>query len=109
MKNKTDFDRYLDEQLKDPEFAGRFERAGAAWDIALQIAALRKKAGLSQKQLAAKLRTSQQSVSRLESPAYEGHTLATLRRVATVLDANVHVTLTPKSRRGHSSRTSAGK
>src|SRR6266508_3357539 len=48
----TNFDKYLDEQLKDPEFAARFERAGEAWDVALQIAALRNEAGLSQKHLA---------------------------------------------------------
>ncbi len=40
---KTNFDQYLEEQLNDPEFAGRFERAGEAWDIALQLAALRQK------------------------------------------------------------------
>lgn len=38
---KTNFDRYLDEQLQDPAFAARFERAGEAWDVALQITALR--------------------------------------------------------------------
>ncbi len=37
MKNKTNFDRYLEEQLKDPEFAERFQKAGEAWDVALQI------------------------------------------------------------------------
>ena len=57
---KTNFDVYLEEQLKDPAFAERFERAGEAWDVALQIAALREKAGLSQKELARKLKTSQQ-------------------------------------------------
>jgi hypothetical protein len=36
---KTNFDRYLEKQLKDPAFAARFERAGEAWDVALQIAA----------------------------------------------------------------------
>lgn len=49
---KTNFDRYLEDQMQDPRFAARFERAGEAWDVALQIAALRKQAGLSQKQLA---------------------------------------------------------
>ena len=49
---KTNFDKYLDEQLKDPGFAARFELAGEAWDVALQIAALRTQAGLSQKDLA---------------------------------------------------------
>ncbi len=36
---KTNFDKYLEEQLKDPEFAARFERASKAWDVALQVAA----------------------------------------------------------------------
>ncbi len=38
---KTNFDKYLEEQLKDPAFAARFDRAGEFWDVALQIAALR--------------------------------------------------------------------
>ena len=92
---KTNFDKYLDEQLKDPGFAARFERAGEAWDVALQIAALRTQAGLSQKDLAKLLKVSQQQISRLESPGYEGHSLSTLRRVATVLHARVRVTFEP--------------
>src|SRR6266481_6361037 len=92
---KTNFDLYLEEQLKDPAFAERFERAGEAWDVALQLAALRERAGLSQKDLARKLKTSQQQISRLESPAYEGHSLTMLRRVAKVLKARVRVVLEP--------------
>jgi transcriptional regulator with XRE-family HTH domain len=92
---KTNFDCYLEEQLKDPEFAKRFKRAGEAWDVALQIAALRQRAGLSQKDLAKLLKTSQQQVSRLESPGYEGHSLSMLRRVAEALHARVRVTFEP--------------
>jgi len=92
---KTDFDVYLEEQLKDKDFAERFERAGEAWNVALQLAALRKEAGLSQKDLARKLKTSQQQISRLESPAYEGHSLSMLRRVAHVLNADVKVVFEP--------------
>ena len=88
---KSNFDRYLDEQLRDAVFAARFQRAGEAWDVALQIAALRRQAGLSQKDLAKLLKTSQQQISRLESPGYEGHSLSTLRRVADVLNARVRV------------------
>src|SRR5512146_1127466 len=95
---KTNFDKYLEEQLKDPEFAARFEQAGEAWDVALQIAALRNEAGLSQKELAKRLKVSQQQISRLESPGYEGHSLSTLRRVAKVLHARVRVTLEPEKR-----------
>jgi transcriptional regulator with XRE-family HTH domain len=93
---KTNFDVYLEEQLKDPAFAARFEKAGEAWDVALQIAALREKAGLSQRDLARKLKTSQQNINRLESPSYEGHSLTMLRRVAEVLGVTVRVTLAPK-------------
>jgi len=98
--NKTNFDLFLEEQLRDPDFAERFKRAGEAWDVALQIAALREKAGLSQKDLARKLKTSQQQISRLESPSYEGHSLSMLRRVASVLGATVRVTLAPKDESG---------
>ena len=42
MKTKTNFDKYLEEQMQDDVFAARFEKAGEAWDIALQLAALRK-------------------------------------------------------------------
>ena len=95
---KTNFDRYLDRQLRDSAFAARFKSAGEAWDVALQISALREKAGLSQKDLAKLLRTSQQQISRLESPGYEGHSLSMLRRVASVLRARVRVVFEPAKR-----------
>ena len=95
---KTNFDLYLEEQLKDPVFAERFERAGEAWDVALQLAALREEAGLSQKELARKIRTTQQQISRLESPAYEGHSLSMLRRVARVLNTHVRVVFEPQAK-----------
>ena len=91
MKRRTNFDLYLEEQLKDVGFADRFKKAGEAWDVALQLASLRKESGLSQKELAKKVGTSQQQISRLESPSYEGHSLSMLRRVAEALGATVHV------------------
>jgi transcriptional regulator with XRE-family HTH domain len=91
MKRKTNFDRYLEEQLKDPDFAERFQKAGEAWDVAIQLAALRKASGMSQKELAQRVGTTQQQISRLESPSYESHSLSMLRRVAEVLGAKVYV------------------
>lgn len=92
---RTNFDRYLEEHLQDPAFAARFEAAGEAWDVAIQLAALRQQAGLSQKDLARRVKTSQQQISRLESPGYEGHSLGMLRRVAKALNARVRVALEP--------------
>jgi transcriptional regulator with XRE-family HTH domain len=103
MKRKTNFDRYLEEQLKDPVFAERFRKAGEAWDVALQIAALRNEAGMSQAELAKEVGTTQQQISRLESPSYEGHSLSMLRRVAEVLGAKVSVQI----QRGKPSRKAA--
>ena len=93
---KTNFDLYLEEQLKDPGFAQKFIKAGEAWDVAIQLVSLRKKSGLSQKELAKRVGTSQQQISRLESPSYEGHSLSMLRRVAEVLGASVHVEIQGK-------------
>lgn len=93
--SNTNFDVYLEENLKDPVFAARYAEAGEAWDIALQLSALREESGLSQKELAAKLHTSQQNISRLESTGYEGHSLRQLRKVATALNARVRVILEP--------------
>ena len=93
--SKTNFDRYLAEQQRDPAFAARLAEADAAWEVALQIAALRRQAGLSQKELAALLHTSQQQISRLESAGYAGHSLSMLRRVAEALHARVRVVFEP--------------
>ena len=101
MKRKTNFDKYLEDQLNDPDFAVRFDRAGRAWDIAMKMALLRKEAGLSQKELAQIVGTSQQQISRLESPSYEGHSLSMLRRVAEALDAEVHVEIQQRRRPKH--------
>jgi transcriptional regulator with XRE-family HTH domain len=96
--SKTNFDLFLEEQLRDPDFAERFKRAGKAWDVALQLTALRDRAGLSQTELARKLKTTQQQISRLESPGYEGHSLSMLRRVARVLNAQVRVVFETKEK-----------
>jgi len=96
MKKKTNFDLYLEDHLKDPDFAEKFRKAGQAWDIAIQLTSLRRKAGLSQKELAKRVGTSQQQISRLESPSYEGHSLSMLRRVAEVLGATIRVQIQHK-------------
>jgi transcriptional regulator with XRE-family HTH domain len=96
MKQRTNFDLYLGEQLKDPGFKEKFRKAGEPWDVAIQLASLRKASGLSQKELAKRVGTSQQQISRLESPSYKGYSLSMLRRVADVLGATVRVEIQGK-------------
>ena len=45
MRNETNFDLYLKEQLKDPGFPEQFEEASEAWDIALQSTLRRPRQG----------------------------------------------------------------
>lgn len=91
----TNFDRYLGHKLQDPDFRARFEAAEQAWDIALQLIALRQARGLTQKQVADLLGTKQQAIARLEDPAYTGHSLSMVRKVVEVLGASVDVTIVP--------------
>ena len=64
--------------------------------MAVKLTSLRKASGLSPKQLAKRVGTSRQQISRLESPSYEGHSLNMLRRVAGVLGATVRVEIEPQ-------------
>ena len=43
---KTNFDLFLEEELRDPQFAERFKQAGEAWDLALQLTAQSEQVGL---------------------------------------------------------------
>ena len=54
---KTNFDLFLKEQLRDSQFAEQFRRAGRAWDGALELAALRERAGKLRSQSVRKPKT----------------------------------------------------
>jgi transcriptional regulator with XRE-family HTH domain len=95
-EKRTNFDRYLTRKLRNEEFRERFAQADRAWDVALQLAALRAARGLTQQQVADLLGTKQQAIARLENPAYTGHNLNTLRRYAELLGASLQVNIVPK-------------
>jgi DNA-binding XRE family transcriptional regulator len=65
---KTDLDKHIEKHSKDKEFRIYFERAEAKRMIAQEIAVLRKTHHITQAQLAKEIKTSQQAISRLESP-----------------------------------------
>ena len=64
-------------------------------DIAEQIYDLRIQAGLTQRQLAKMIGTTQSVVSRLEDADYNGHSLNMLERIASALNYRVVVNLVP--------------
>ncbi|MEK7858223.1 MAG: helix-turn-helix transcriptional regulator [Elusimicrobiota bacterium] len=81
------YEQHLKRSLKDPGFRKVFAEPDddIFLETAYQLITLRKKAGLTQAQLAKKLGVSQQAVGRLESMNYKGHSLATLQKIADVL------------------------
>ncbi|MHB8092872.1 MAG: helix-turn-helix transcriptional regulator [Syntrophales bacterium] len=84
MKNSKirTFQSRLQEDMKDPEFKTHYQEERQALKLAMKIAELRDQKGLSQKDLAKLMGTSQQAISRIESGEYEGFTLKTLEKIA---------------------------
>lgn len=76
------FDDVLKVQLKDRVVRKHFRQARTAVEVAHQIVKLREKLGISQAELARRMGTKQQTISRLESGDYEGFTLKTLTKIA---------------------------
>jgi len=72
------------------------ERERENLNIAEQIYNLRTHEGLSQKQLAELVGTTQSVISRLEDADYNGHSLAMLRKIATAFHHRVQVRFVPE-------------
>jgi DNA-binding XRE family transcriptional regulator len=89
--NARTFRSRLREDLKDPEFKAHYQEERQALKLAMKIAKLREKKGLSQQQLAKLMGTSQQAVSRIESGEYEGFTLKTLEKIAEATGTKVKI------------------
>ncbi len=66
-------------------------------NIAEQIYNLRIQLGLSQKQLADLVGTTQSAISRLEDADYNGHSLAMLRKIGLALHQRVQVQFVPEN------------
>jgi len=64
--------------------------------VATQIYQLRTRAGLTQKQLADLVGTTQSVISRLESTDYDGHSMNILEKVAEALHCRVQVKFVPQ-------------
>ena len=95
-KNKTtkttDFQTYLNIKLKDKEFKKHYDEYGKQLEIAYQIVKLRKKAKMSQLELAKKIHTTQSNVARIES-GQQNFTIDILNKVAVAFNKNLRVSI----------------
>jgi transcriptional regulator with XRE-family HTH domain len=111
----TDFDKYLDTQLKKSGFRKAYEDLEEEYELAKQVIRCRIDRNLSQAQLAKLVGTSQPAIARLESGNHTNLTLGFLSRLAKALDLRAELKFLPlkparmasAGRRLKGSRTSA--
>lgn len=82
---------------RSPEARARFVESNLSKELAFQIRALRDNKEWSQPELAQKIATSQNAISRLENPNYGKATITTLKKLAAVFDVGLVVRFVPFS------------
>jgi len=90
QQKPTDFQEYLKEQLKDPEFKKYYDEYGKQLEIAYQILLLRKKKKMSQAALAKKIGTKQSNIARMEA-GEQNFSIETLQKIAQVFNRELKV------------------
>jgi len=96
MKKRTNFDQYVEEMIKKhPSLKEGLKRADKAWDVAGQVYDLRKKAGLTQQELADLMGTKQSNIARIESGDYKSYTWKTLEKITKALKARLEIKIVP--------------
>jgi transcriptional regulator with XRE-family HTH domain len=87
----------LHEKLADEKFRDAFVSSRIGQTVAAQVRVLRQREGLSQKDLARELGTSQNAIYRLENPKYGKHNVSTLKKAAKYFKVGLVVRFAPLS------------
>lgn len=93
MTEYMTFRKDLEEQLKDPHFKKGYLHELRKLRLGFQISSVRKKLGITQKELARRLRTSQGAITRIESGEYTGYSVQTLEKIAFATGARLDIHL----------------
>lgn len=89
--------KHIEEEFKkSEEFRKAYITEMARLQIAYKIIQLRKARHLTQAQLAKRMKTTQQTISRLEDPKNAEITLSTLSKLAVALEARLSIDLVPR-------------
>ena len=86
----SDFRKYLNEQLEDPEFAAEYEAMRPEYEAIRAVIAARLASNMTQKELAQKTGIRQSNISRIESGA-SSPTIDTLARIAAGLGKQLKI------------------
>jgi len=90
ITNAIDFQKYLAERLKDPEFKRYYDKHSKQLEIAYQILQLRKQKRMSQAELAKRIGTKQSNIARMEV-GQQNFTTETLQRIATAFKRELKI------------------
>jgi len=82
--------------MKDPKFKKAWQALDAEFAILEGVIKARKKAGLTQEELAKRIGTKQPALSRLEKGGFEKANIETLKKIANALNYELVVKLEPK-------------
>ena len=93
MKYYNNWKDLRKELLENPKVKAEYDRLEPEYRLISQVIANRLKKGYSQAQLAAKMKTKQSAISRLESGGYNP-TLEFLNKVSTALGCKLTISLT---------------
>ncbi len=89
----SDLQRYIVKRRKiDPDFAHAYNDGFEEFKIGLILRQAREKSGLTQEQLAKKIKTTKSAISRIENHS-EDIKLSTLMKVAKALGKNISIRL----------------
>ena len=91
MEKYLTLKKVVAKELKDEQFKKFYEEESQRLDLGYKIAKLRQKIGLTQKELAEEIHTSQATVARLERGDYLGYSLRTLEKVALVTGTHLEI------------------
>ncbi|MBX3617105.1 helix-turn-helix transcriptional regulator [Nitrosomonas sp.] len=91
------FDKFQQTALQDPEVRAEYDALSMAFEMKRQMIALRKKAGVTQEQMADLLGTKKSNISRLESlHSNVSPRLATVEDYARALGYSVKIQFEPR-------------
>ena len=98
MNDRPTMKQFREKALSDPEVRAEYEALSAAFEMKRRMIAMRKKAGLTQEQMAERLGTKKSNISRLESiNSGISPRLATIEDYARVLGFSVRVEFDPRA------------
>ncbi len=98
MNKKLSFKAFKEAALKDEAFKTEYETLRPEFELIEQFIKARKKAHLSQTELAALLKAQQPLIARLESGGYASTSITKLLKVADALGYSLKISLQAKKR-----------